>query len=440
MKPSCFFVTKTAQTVVLLLGFLAAPIVLADIPEDPAQATTANQDTDVFEIREIIWRGNERTRPRIMQQELLIQAGDRVTAERIEQGRQDVMDLGLFKSVSIDQVPLPNGTRLIVTVDERWYLLPLPRVDVNSDGDVSYGGQFRWNNLTGRNETVKLKLLVRERSDGGTEPRWAMTYDYPLVNGSPYGVHFGLAHERTVFDDIEDLELQSERRAIDFLITRSSFDLGPASKGLKLGVGALWEDEEISGVGAPVSPGQSTALILTGDYNARVIGQYSDTGYSVNTRVEHGAKGLNSDFEYNRFTFKYQHAFAVNEGSDQTFAIGFELGSYHGGPGPEFTEFSLGGGSTLRGFSRNQFQGDAFYLIRAEYLRPIFGQRALRLLLMADLGGAYRDWESAKIGDAHANVGIGIRWRLNWFVETEFDLGIAFPLESGDAKFFGGSV
>lgn len=404
--------------------------VLASIEDKPEQ----------YLIQEIVWVGNKRTIPRVMLQELQIAVGDTVDAEALIRGQRNVMDLGLFKSVNIEPIDIPGGTRLQVTVEERYYLLPLPRVDVNSDGDVSWGGQIRWNNVTGRNETIKLKFLVRERSDGESEPRWSLRYNYPLVKGSDYGIEWGAAHDRSVFTDTGVEGLESERLAYDFLVTRSNFYLGPASKGLKAGIGLKWEDDTIKGTGAPNSPGQSTSVLLLATYNGLSVGLHSDEGRQATASFEYGPKGIGSDYHFSLWSFDYSQVHSIGKRANQSLGWRFKIGGYHAGPGPEFSEFSLGGGSSLRGFSRDQFQGDAFYQLSLEYLRPIFGREDLRFLAIFDIGGAYRDWESAELGDSHSNIGIGIRWRLKSFVETEFDIGVAFPLESGDAKVFGGSV
>ena len=125
----------------------------------------------------------------------------------------------------------------------------------------------------------------------------------------------------------------------------------------------------------------------------------------------------------------------------QTIGLVGSAGSFHGGSanrrGPAF---GLGGGNNLRGFDKNVFEGDAFWFLSAEYQRPVFGTPSLRGLLVLDTGAAYRDWEHMTLSDVQVDIGVGIRWRIQAFVDLTVELGLAWPLTAGGSELFFGKV
>ena len=75
-------------------------------------------------ISEIRFEGNNKTRLSILNQELLIKVGDPLNKELVEKSRQNIMDLGLFKSV---RFRTESGGIVVFVIKEKRYLLLLPR-------------------------------------------------------------------------------------------------------------------------------------------------------------------------------------------------------------------------------------------------------------------------------------------------------------------------
>jgi len=162
-----------------------------------AMAPVVAQEQGV--VTDIRFMGNKHTQPQILLQEMVIKAGDLIDPERIERSRQAIMDLGLFKSVEAVLIPEVEGAALEITVSEKYYVIPLPRLDRSADGDVSYGGQLTLDNLWGLNQ--KLKLLYKAESGccdtSGTVSTYSLEYAYPRVAGTDYGLGMTLTHEAT---------------------------------------------------------------------------------------------------------------------------------------------------------------------------------------------------------------------------------------------------
>ena len=73
---------------------------------------------DSTEIKSIEIEGNEKTAAQVINQELVIREGDEFDPEAMELSRQNIMDLGLFRSVEVDRRETPEGIEITFQVDE----------------------------------------------------------------------------------------------------------------------------------------------------------------------------------------------------------------------------------------------------------------------------------------------------------------------------------
>lgn len=107
-------------------------------------------------------------------------------ANVIEINRQNLFNLELFNSVNLDIEPSEKGITVTVTVRERWYIIPVPRVgleernayDALRQGNLKrlvYGLAVDWRNLSGNNE--RLRVLGQL----GFSQRLYIEYLYPAI-------------------------------------------------------------------------------------------------------------------------------------------------------------------------------------------------------------------------------------------------------------------
>ncbi len=115
-----------------------------------ASAWAAEAPATISEIRFV---GNKTTKPEILLQEMLVRVGDPADPVRIEQSRQAIMDLGLFKSVRADLLAAPAGPVLQIRVKEKYYYLVIPKLNRSEDG-VGLGAQLRLDNIAGLNQQL----------------------------------------------------------------------------------------------------------------------------------------------------------------------------------------------------------------------------------------------------------------------------------------------
>lgn len=143
--------------------------------------------------------GNFRTSPQLLALALDLEPGAPLDAASVAVGAQELRDLGIFRSVNVQDLALNGGTDgwLVVGLQER----PMPSLDVsvafNSDDRLHVGFEFNDRNLWGRGMRLDAGAhWGNARAWGGPELRWGATdravldLEQPLLFGTPW--FFGL--------------------------------------------------------------------------------------------------------------------------------------------------------------------------------------------------------------------------------------------------------
>lgn len=382
-------------------------------------------------IREISFSGNDTTRPAVLLREMVVRVGDPADPAQLERSRQAIQDLRLFSAVSLEQEPLGDGVRVRVTVEEDYYLLPLPRASADSDGRYSYGVGMRWWNVLGLNHTLHLTAVQGSRQEAGrgTRQEFRASYEVPFLFDSTYGLAVELGHaEEPVTGALFSDETTDDARV---LVSRALGGGGPASHGWRVGAGLQWHDQQRAGVAPVASPGRSTALVLQARYDDMRFNLYSEEGRRFDLEGRATAGTLASDYAYQELVGHYEQAWRVGDTPHQTLGIFAEGGAFDGGPAGVLPPFSMGGSGNLRGYALNFQRGERYYYGGAEFLRPL-GVDWLRGAVFLEAGDAFG-------GDGpdgtFADVGIGLRLHWSGFVRTELNFGLAWPLvDAGDGR------
>jgi len=144
---------------------------------EPALDSSVKRNSSPFIIGDIFVEGNKKTKPYIIERELPFHRGDSVylpdLVKGFEVGRQQLMNTTLFNEVIIS-VKAFRGymVDVFIEVKERWYLFPIPYVkaiDRNLQeflkqgigvDRLNYGFKLNWNNVTGRNDKLRLWLIT----------------------------------------------------------------------------------------------------------------------------------------------------------------------------------------------------------------------------------------------------------------------------------------
>jgi outer membrane protein assembly factor BamA len=395
-------------------------------------------------VGQIVVEGNKKTRPEIIEQEMLLRVGDDLSELAIEQSRQAIMDLGLFRRVEIRTERSADSTRLVVTVKEKkhdWYILP--KLDRNADGDITLGMNLRANNFNGLNQSVKLTLAYKKFEDATTDELYGVSWKfaYPRIIHTPYSVLNYAGVSQSVLDEERDgLKGSYDRTESVFGISLGRwFSPTGISKGLHASLGVEYqrfEHDHLSG-----DPGlfdNVTEISMTGSLTYTLVNDllYSRKGYALGLVLKQANEVLGSDRPYfNQFAF-YRHYLPLPWREHTNFNVQVQAASGNrsifGGP-----IFELSGNQSLRGYRRETLEGDAYFLVNTQFLTPIFGKKNLRAGVLFDFGNAYDSFSEIKDLEFESGAGVSLRWKLKQWVNTEIRLDWAQGLgDEGSSRIY----
>jgi len=386
-------------------------------------------------IVEIAFAGNRTTLDSVMRRELLLHEGDPADPAKVERSRQAILDLGLFRKVEVTSEPLEAGVRLLFTVKEKWFLLAYPRLSANTDGENAVGAEVRWNNVMGRNHSLRALVSSwdQKEENRGRQLGYIVGYQMPYAFGTPYRLSFDASHSTTP-SRVNGQPFDESMNTFQVLAGRKIGGGGAASQGWSAGSGVLWRSQDTTGDGAPEPYGDLYALVF--ELHRRDLHDevFSVQGTRIDLRYIVGDQHVLSDYTLSGFTAGVLHAFPIGDTPHQTIELGANLGSSNGSRSP-FPVYNLGGGQGLHGYPRNADQGDAYYLLSASYLRPIHWDW-LRLALTVEAGNAADEFDH--LGDTmHWSLGAGVRIRVPRLIDVDFEFGFAMPLSGGNPRGYG---
>lgn len=178
----------------------------------------------VVHINSIVIVGNKHTKRYIIARELHYKEGDSILKKdldtELEVERQHIYNTALFVEVKVLPRFLTAGTcDLIVTVKERWYILPIPKFQLvdrsfnewvhkyhASLERVNYGINFVHNNLTGRKDKLKLSLITgySQNISGSYSPSYS---NKKLTTGYSVGAGYSQMREIPYFTNYQNQSL-----------------------------------------------------------------------------------------------------------------------------------------------------------------------------------------------------------------------------------------
>ena len=168
-------------------------------------------------ITSILVKGNKRTKAYIILREIKAKPGDKIDREIIEADQKRILNLGLFNRVEIEGIVEQDGIQLIITVEESWYIYPLPLLFLN-DRDwskLSYGAGILHANFRGRREVISAAGWA------GYNPALRFDYSNPWILGNTHlfsRVRFFTSHVRNRLFNESDLEVNEIRLGGQFTI------------------------------------------------------------------------------------------------------------------------------------------------------------------------------------------------------------------------------
>ncbi|MEN8170534.1 MAG: BamA/TamA family outer membrane protein [Pseudomonadota bacterium] len=397
-------------------------------------------------ISEIYFEGNEVTQDRVLRQELLVHEGEEADAKLIEDSRQAMMNLGLFKSVTSRLEEGDNGSHLIFTLEERYFFLPIPLVGARAKngnvadglGSINYGLELRLDNVMGLNQRLKLKYEKEDFEDAGSTAsrETSIKYDIPRLIDTPYLLNMQVKQVQLETEEVDlDVVIGSYRREemsggfylSRWLKTESIGHGWMAGGGLNV---ATLEYSDRVGTATSYSDAQTIALSLGLSYTDIQEHPYHREGETYGYSISVASTQLGSDNGFTHHGLFYR-SYRPVQFADSNINTQVRLNVANG----VGTTYSVGNSALLRGYDNDYATGNAMLLMNLEYHQHLSGYRQLRGVVFVDVGNAWASMADMDLGNMPTGVGMGLRWRVQSFVDVTLRMDYARSLDSGETKF-----
>lgn len=397
---------------------------------------------DTVRIAAIRFAGNEVTRDSVLRQQLTIRVGEPLDPAAVEASRQAIMNLGLFTKVTDSVKQAPDGAVVTYTVHEKLYTWVLPRLGRNTDGDISLGGELRFDNLNGLDQRLKFIVERKNIAGGGIELRKAVEFSAPRLLGTPYGLgaSFNETKRReTLYSGAAQGEYDLRSRSLGLSLSRWLNRDGPNSgwhgdAGLNVSRQHYSYRAGTPGLG---QNNQDVSVSLGAGYTRVNLRRYDyRQGLEYGGGVSVGGPQIGADyyhFSLSGYLRRYLVLSTPNTNLNYQLQAGYANHSAAVGDG-----FSLGGADSLRGYERGSVTGDVYLLANIEYLRPLFGRKRLRGVAFTDLGNGWSHSDFAP-WNLQPSVGVGIRWHISWLVNVDLRVDGAYALGQKRYQFYFGT-
>ncbi len=387
-------------------------------------------------ISEVRFEGNKVTREKVLRQELLLKEGDELDIKRVEKSRQAMMNLGLFKSVASRVEEDGANRRLIFTLEERYYLLPIPLLNGNQEeGNYSYGMELRHDNVLGLNQRLKLTYENEQLIDDTVPSKRQMelTYAIPRLIDTPFQLSLNAKRISEQVIEVDENNITTGNYHQD--VSSGGFFLSRwvnpnwISQGWTVGAGLGAVEKSYSqqtGSGLAYDDSQSLAVNAGINYNQVEEHQYHRAGTRYGYSLSIAQPSLGSDYTFTRHWLYYRRYLplkAVDANINTQLQLGLANGRAFDSP-----TYSIGSSTLLRGYKNGYAEGDAVMILNAEYHHHLSGYRQLRGVLFTDVGNAWESPLDVDLGDLAVGVGVGLRWRVQAFVNLTLRMDYARAL------------
>lgn len=392
-------------------------------------------------VERIDIEGNVRTLDRVIRREFRLVEGDAFNAAKLRRSRQNIQNLGFFRSVDVNSNPGSQPDRTVIGVE----------VQEQSTGDLTFGAGFstrlgpvgnvgmRERNLLGRGQDLRVGFTL-----SGAQSELNLSFT------EPYFLNRNLAAGFDLFRVINnDKERSFDEQRLGGSL-RAGFNWG---EDLRQVVRYKIEDQKIENVDANAAllvkeeEGQSleSSVSQTLTFDTRDNRFDPRKGFVVNLSTE--VAGLGGDVFHFKPSLGGNYYFPV--ATDWTLGLGAEIGTIIGlGEDTRISDRYFIGGRDCRGFqfagvgprdrpSDDPLGGKNFYTGTVELGFPLGlpDEFKIRGRIFSDVCAAWDlDRTNAEVQDSSAprvSIGTGISWQSP-FGPVVIDLAVAAIKEDFD--------
>lgn len=394
-------------------------------------------------LDEIRFSGNVVTRESVMRQEMVIREGQPYSPQQVEKSRLALMNMGLFSSVQIKPMQEQGKNILQVSVTERYYILPLPLLDYRPSfladetaNNYSYGGELRFDNLFGLNQRLKLSYREKKYVDD-VEPsvrRTDIQYTYPHIVGTPYYLEFRFGTMETNLIDYAGSTVVSnvaQKDQYGSIVISRWFNSTGISEGWRTGLGIAATTTDYALVQGSASYENHDEYALIGSIGYHMVDQhrYHRSGYEYLYNIQMANRATTSDTEYFRNTLSYRNYHPlkhVDANINTQLVVGIAFG--------DEPAYSLGDSTSLRGYDNGSVEGNFLLQGNLEYHHHVSGYRQMRGVIFFDVANVWPEVREVNEKRLYTSTGIGLRWRVQSFVNVTLRVDYAYNIQSGETK------
>ncbi len=384
-------------------------------------------EREINYVEEIIIRGNEKTKDKVIRRELRIYPGDKFEGTKIKRSRQRLENLGFFEEIRFDAEPgsRPNWQNLIVEVKEA------------KTGYLSFGGGYssvdefigfvelrqrnfdfrNWKTFTGAGEDLSLYL-----SSGTLTENYELSFTHPWI--FDYPVSFGFDAYKKEHEREEDVGYgyKVDARGGALRLTREFTDY------VKGGITYRLEKVEISDVPSDATNDlkeeegevdlSSLELHLSWDRRDNVFNPTEGFYFLNSFQITGGFLGGDRDFM--KFFSRFSVYFPLPKKAVLELRLRAGIGAAFSGTEkiPIYERFFAGGASTIRGYherkvgpidasTEDPLGGEALFVSNIEYTYPLTD--FLKVATFFDTGNVWAKRGDFLSGGLKSSVGIGLR-------------------------------
>lgn len=346
--------------------------------------------------------GNETTKPEIILREISLKVGDTINVEEIEYAKSRIYSLGLFNRVDITWPPL-DSTILLIEVDERWFLYPVPIVNIiDRDWDKwNFGLGVKHENLRGWNEKLFVGGAI------GYNPWASISYGNPWVFGKSQEAYF--AESSVGYSSVEN-KSQSSRgdgpnfREIHFSGFQTIGKRFSAYHSMWMSAGYSYIEVTDKQQGRTIAPGgidRYVTLSLGARHDTRNLKEYPTSGILAGAAIAKKGMGI-GDVDMAAYVVDMRLYQPLYEDLSLALRVLTQLSS---GPSiPNYEHFYYGYSERQRGHFEEEREGENLLGAFAELRIPIIPQLYLYVPVMPIK--QFRTWKLGLYGAIFFDTGI----------------------------------
>lgn len=371
---------------------------------------------DKFLIEDVLFFGNQSTRPYVFTDFLLVKQGQIVDAAELDsvlkKSVDNLYDMRIFSKVNVQTKPgSAENTRIIIfTIVERprwYYTYPIFFQDVYG---LVYGQRTLLLNLMGRGGETRISLL------GGGFREAEVDFFFPAILGTSrlFGrMNFYYNGFDYVFKDDPDQKPYPGDFNVHRFGSFGEFGVNLTQR-FRVGTKFGYEQNRIGETGVTVNGSKRDFHGIAGLFIEHEMRDYKYFALAgTYYRIGHNFYRY-ENIRYQEAYFDFRQYFPVTENGSLAFQVFYDVLI---GEIPVYSRFHIGGSRTIRGYERKSLDGESIGYISSEYRFPLGYKRSryapvnigLAGHFFVDYGDAWYDNRSIPYKDFELSAGVGIQ-------------------------------